>query len=295
MTADITSPLHLLIVEGNHEGLVRRSAEGGPYGAAERYAETLTALAPKLKVQITRPHFAADPAPAPDWAVLDGVVFTGAGVSWAADMAAARPAQKLMEQAFSCGLPVFGSCYGMQVGVAVLGGALYANPAGVELAVARQIALTDEGRGHWLYRSKPAMFDALCMHRDDVKTLPHSLSCLAANTHCSVQAVASRTGAEEQFSAVQYHPELRFSDIAGFLQRADVQGFHYADRFKGRGPGFIADLPQMIADFLALEHEPEAQKLQAKYQIGSDIMDRQIHETELANWLSALTADKSFS
>ena len=133
MTAT-TPPLHLLIVEGNHEGLVSRSADGGPYGAAERYAETLSALAPELKVQISRPHFTADPAPAPDWAVLDGVVFTGAGVSWAADMAAARPAQKLMEQAFSYGLPVFGSCYGMQLGVAVLGGRMQANPAGVELA-----------------------------------------------------------------------------------------------------------------------------------------------------------------
>ena len=98
MTAT-TPPLHLLIVEGNHEGLVSRSADGRPYGAAERYAETLSALAPELKVQISRPHFTADPAPAPDWAVLDGVVFTGAGV-WAADMAAAAGA-KLMEQAFS--------------------------------------------------------------------------------------------------------------------------------------------------------------------------------------------------
>ena len=87
-------------------------------------------VGPELKVQISRPHFTADPAPAPDWAVLDGVVFTGAGVSWAADMAAARPAQKLMEQAFSFGLPVFGSCYGMQLGVAVLGGRMQANPAG---------------------------------------------------------------------------------------------------------------------------------------------------------------------
>ena len=290
MTATTTPPLHLLIVEGNHEGLVSRSADGGPYGAAERYAETLAAIAPNLMVQITRPHFAADPAPAPDWAALDGVVFTGAGVSWAADMDDARPAQKLIEQAFSCGLPVFGSCYGMQLGVAVLGGALYANPAGVELAVARQIRLTDAGRGHRLYRSKPDVFDALCMHRDDVKTLPHSLNCLASNAHCAVQAVASRTQASEQFSGVQYHPELRFSDIAGFLRRADVQGFHTADRFSGRGPGFTADLPQMIADFLALESEPAAQRLQERYQIGPDIMDRQIHETELANWLSDLTA-----
>ena len=291
MTAT-TPPLHLLIVEGNHEGLVSRSADGGPYGAAERYAETLSALAPELKVQISRPHFTADPAPAPDWAVLDGVVFTGAGVSWAADMAAARPAQKLMEQAFSFGLPVFGSCYGMQLGVAVLGGRMQANPAGVELAVARQITLTDAGRDHRLYRAKPAIFDALCMHRDDVSTLPQSLVCLAANAHCAVQAVTSQTAAEETFSGVQYHPELRFADIAGFLRRADVDGFSQPVQFSGAGSGFIADQDQMVADFLTLDSAPETETLLAKYQIGSDITDRRIHETELSNWLSDLATHK---
>ena len=290
MTADRNPPLRLLIVEGNHEGLVSRSADGRPYGAAERYAETLSAIAPDLMVQITRPHFAADPAPAPDWTGLDGVVFTGAGVSWAADMAAARPARQVMEQAFSYGLPVFGSCYGMQLGVAVLGGALYANPAGVELAVARQIALTDDGRVHSLYRAKPAIFDALCMHRDDVKTLPQSLVCLASNAHCAVQAVTGT--AADRFSGVQYHPELRFADIAGFLRRADVDGFARPVQFSGAGTGFTADRDQMIADFMTLDRAPETQTLLAKYQIGSDITDRRIHETELSNWLSDLAQHK---
>ena len=44
------------------------------------------------------------------------------------------------------GLPVFGSCYGMQLGVAVLGGRLYANPSGLEIAIARDIRLSDAGK-----------------------------------------------------------------------------------------------------------------------------------------------------
>lgn len=286
------SRLCLLIVEGNNEDLVFKLTDGRPRGAAERYAETLRALVPELTVQITRPHFIADPAPAPDWEPLDGVVFTGSGVSWSADMAAARPAQKLMEKAFSYGLPVFGSCYGMQLGVAVLGGRMQANPAGVELAVARQITLTDAGRDHRLYRTKPAIFDALCMHRDDVSILPQSLVCLAGNAHCAVQAVTSQTAAEEIFSGVQYHPELRFADIAGFLRRADVDGFRQPVQFSGAGPGFTTDQDQMVADFLTLDNTPETETLLAKYQIGSDITDRRIHEKELSNWLSDLLIHK---
>ena len=292
MAADTLNLVNVLIVEGNHEGLVDKQADGTPYGAAERYGETLRALAPGLTLQITRPHFTTDPAPAPDWEVVDGVVFTGAAVSWAADNDAARPAQALTEHAFARGLPVFGSCYGMQLGVAVLGGTMYANPAGVELAVARQITLTDEGLGHSLYQGKPSLFDALCMHRDDVKTLPQSLVCLASNAHCAVQAVASTITAPERFSGVQYHPELRFSDIAGFLRRADVDGFSQPLQFAGAGTGFTADRDQMISDFMILDTAPETQTLSDKYQLGMDILDRRIHETELLNWLSCLTANK---
>ena len=292
MTTQNRPHFGLLIVEGNHEGLVGKTQAGQPYGAAERFAETLSALAPGLTVQIIRPHFAADPAPAPDWAAIDGAVFTGAGVSWAADDAAAQPARAVMEAAFSCGLPVFGSCYGMQVGVAVLGGSMYANPAGVELAIARQITVTEAGREHRLYKGKPVVFDALCMHRDNVKTLPRSLVCLASNQHCSYQAVSSTQTAADQFSGVQYHPELRFSDIAGFLRRADVEGFSQAVQFTGKGPGFTADLSQMISDFMTLDSAPETKTLLSRYQIGTDIIDRQVHETELANWLSAVAAKK---
>ena len=214
--------------------------------------------------------------------MLDGVVFTGAGVSWAADMAAARPAQKLMEQAFSFGLPVFGSCYGMQLGVAVLGGRMQANPAGVELAVARQITLTDAGRDHRLYRAKPAIFDALCMHRDDVKDCGPDIQILAGNAHCPIQAVAALSK-DISFWGVQYHPELYFSDIAGYLKRSDVAEFS--------GPpaaSYGVSVEQMQADFFALDRQEASDRLKARYDIGADLLKRELHECELANWLAQL-------
>ena len=48
----------------------------------------------------------------------------------------------------------------------------------------------------------------------------------------------------------------------------------------------------MVADFLTLDSAPETETLLAKYQIGSDITDRRIHETELSNWLSDLATHK---
>ena len=44
----------------------------------------------------------------------------------------------------------------------------------------------------------------------------------------------------------------------------------------------------MISDFMVLDAAPETAALRARYQIGPDITDRRIHETELVNWLTEL-------
>ena len=129
------------------------------------------------------------------------------------------------------GLPVFGSCYGMQLGWRFLAGG-YANPSGPEIAIARDIRLSDAGQTHPIYDGKPEIFDALCMHRDDVLDSGSSLSILSANAHCEVQAVASKA-ADILFWGVQYHPELYFSQIADYLERSDVEGFSQIKRWRG--------------------------------------------------------------
>ena len=91
----------ILIVEGNHEGLVTKARDGTLIGAAERYGAVLQGLDSKLQISITRPHFTADPALPVHWPDIDGVVFTGAGVYWSADADAAAPARQIMEAALS--------------------------------------------------------------------------------------------------------------------------------------------------------------------------------------------------
>lgn len=276
----------LLIVEGNHEGLVQISDNGQIIGAAERYGAVLQNLEETVKFQVTRPHFQTDPAPPVDWQKIDGVVFTGAGVYWSADAPEAKPARAIMEATFKQGLPVFGSCYGMQLGVVVLGGTMQANPAGAEIAIARNIQLTSEGCQHPIYQGKPTRFDALCMHRDDVRDPGHSIQVLSANAHCAVQAVAAVSG-DIRFWGVQYHPELHFSDIANFLARSDIKEF--SKLAEGSGLGVPADIPlaEMIADFRALDKEEALDHIKARYNISSVLANRKIHESELSNWLAS--------
>ena len=278
----------ILVVEGNHEGLVKKTASGKPDGAAEQYGAVLKKLDRGVKIAITRPHFAIDPAAPVVWQEIDGVAFTGAGVYWAADTAEAAPARQIMETAFKRGLPVFGSCYGMQLGVAVLGGRLYANPSGPEIAIARDIRLSDAGKTHAIYDGKPEIFDALCMHRDDVLDSGNSLSILSANAHCGVQAVASKV-ADILFWGVQYHPELYFSQIADYLERSDVEGFSQIKQLAGLSLAAGQSAADIAADFRLLDKEGDVQGLKERYAISQALTDRNIHERELSNWLASIT------
>ena len=97
---------NILVVEGNHEGLVTKCDDGELVGAAERYAAVLQGLEKNMQITITRPHFSNDPAPPVHWQDIDGVVFTGSGVYWSADEDEAAPARKIMEAAFKSSMPV---------------------------------------------------------------------------------------------------------------------------------------------------------------------------------------------
>src|ERR1043165_1567828 len=83
--------------------------------------------------------------------------------------------------AFAAGVPVWGSCWGLQLAVAALGGSVRRNPRGRELPIARAITVTEAGRTHPLLASPPAVFDALCSHLDEIETVPPKSRVLAAN------------------------------------------------------------------------------------------------------------------
>jgi len=276
---------HILIVEGNSESLVTISSSGHIIGAAERYANVLAPLADGLSFSVTRPHFDHDPAPAPDWDMIDGVVFTGSGVNWSADENQAAPIRAVMATAFQRGKPVFGSCYGMQIGAVVMGGKVGVNPAGAELLMARNIQQTEAGTAHPLYAGKPAQFDALCMHRDDVLAVDSSLNILSTNSHCSIQSVASLSQ-DIRFWGVQYHPELNFDDVAKYIRRSDVLDFTQLERISACLGREVADPDEVIEDFKLLACQPDNPALIEKYDVSHSVASRDIHNLELSNWLN---------
>lgn len=251
--------MNILIAECDTPDLVGAALVRGGLPLADHFGALLEDLA-EVEVETIAPY---DGESLSDIAFYDGVVFPGSNVPWAVDDARARPLARLMEQALAAGLPVWGSCHGMQLAAVVLGGAVSAAGKGIEAGLARGIALTPEGRGHPMMAGRPGIFCAPCLHRDEVTRLPDGSVLLAGNAHCAVQAfVHAREGVDVW--GVQYSPEYEVTEMPGILARAGITG------------AVIEDLRAAASgDTAALRPGAEAADLQPGPRT-----------TELRNWLA---------
>ena len=281
--------VRILIVDGNTKDLTPIDADGNLAGAAENYAQKLGQFATQASFEMCRPHFDSFDISTLDLSDYQGFAFTGSAVPWSASDKDAAPARAVMSAALATGKPVLGSCYGMQLGIAALGGAASANPKGAELAIAPDILLSEAGKIHALFAGKPNGFDALCMHRDVISELPFGGVVLAGNAHTSIQAMAIETK-DICFWGVQYHPELEFGDIATYLTQTDGNDFAQTANL-ARHIG-VAELSanEAVADFNTLQAQAVlngsgAQELIQKYRLNETILNRDIHEVELQNWM----------
>jgi GMP synthase (glutamine-hydrolysing) len=179
---------------------------------------------------------------------------------------------------WDAGVPAFGSCWGLQLMTAALGGTVRLNPNGREIGVARRIAPTAAGRAHPLYAGKADAFDALCSHEDEVATLPAGAELLASNAVSRVQAMAVRDG-QKSFWGVQYHPEFDFDSVAAIIAlRTD----RHLDEGLARDAG---EVETIVSDFQALAKGPARKDLVWKYGLHADVLDPAVRTAEFGNWL----------
>lgn len=257
----------ILIVESNTPDIVASGKS-----AANGFICSLAAIAPESTLTVVAPY-AGD---VPDIVLKqsDGVIFTGAGVTWSTAAPEAAPLRAFMERVFGHGLPAYGSCNGLQLAAVVLGGAVGASPNGFEVGLARNTILTEEGRTHPLMAGRKDGFAVPCIHRDEVQRLPEGAALLAGNAHSPVQAMAYEKG-DICFWGVQYHPELTALDIANYLRIKD---------------GFFPGEDDLIAD---LERATTEEAAAARLGTTSTRLALPERALELANWVSMVRSRKT--
>lgn len=257
-----------------------RSDVGHPH---DLFKDFLRREAPNATTEIV---FIADPdfalPPGTSIADFDGFLWTGSDLTvYHTDdprvAAQISFAKALMEAGASC----WGSCWGIQLASLVAGGEVAANPRGRESGIARDIRLTDAARSSPMHAGKPAVFDAFVMHLDEVARLPEGTLLLATNTHTPVQAAIIERG-PAAFWSTQYHPEYNLHEMGRLIAaraRALVREGFFQD--EAAVAAYAADMKELAAD-------PGRADLRAALDVGDDLIDPQIREVELRNWLRSI-------
>ncbi len=209
---------------------------------------------------------------------FDGVVITGSPLSVYKPVPAVTRQIDLAREVFSSGVPSYGSCWGLQLMTAALGGVVRESPQGGEIGIARNITLNDGGHAHPLFAGKSRAFDALCWHRDEVETLPQGATALASNGVSDIQAVEI-VGAGSSFLGVQYHPEHTFATTAAIMEAR-------LDRLVEEG--FERSLLEgVIADLRVLEVDPGRRDVAWRLGLDKQVVDPVLRTAEFGNWLRA--------
>jgi GMP synthase (glutamine-hydrolysing) len=214
---------------------------------------------------------------------FSGVVITGSPLNIYHAVPNVTRQIELAREIFDAGIPSFGSCWGLQLMTAALGGKVRLNPNGREFGIARNIILNETGRAHALYSGKSVAFDALCSHEDEIEVLPQCGVVLASNSVSRVQAAVMEDDAKS-FWGVQYHPEFDFDVLAALMlsrpERYVENGFQRD----------VAGIETVAAEYRELAKTPARGDLIWRHGVTENCLDPKLQRVEFENWLRVKVA-----
>jgi len=276
-------PLTMCVINGYPSANRQVLAEAGVSQADELYVNFLRRYTPK--VQIDTLYVADLDVALPSGIALtsyNAFIWTGSNLTIYHDRPEVTRQIELCRAIFQAGVPQFGSCWGVQMAAVAAGGEVRKNPRGREWCLARDIALTELGLQHPLYRGKPPRFDGFIMHLDEVTRIPEGGRLLAGNAHTPVQSLEVRSANGGAFWATQYHPEYNLYEMARLL---------IARRKPLSEEGFFPSQEAVVEyanDLTRLHADPGNTPLQGQLKIGPDVLFEEIRECELRNWIDHL-------
>ncbi len=273
----------ILLMEGNIAERRIKGAAMGVRSSSGIYQESLLAHFPALEIDIFNPE---DPIPGQNaLSAYHGMVISGSGLhAYDTDFAVTNQIA-LVRAAAEAGLPIFGSCWGLQIAAMAAGGLVEYHAIGREVGFARKVRVTAAGRDHPMFASKGPVFDAPCIHYDEVVRLPDGATLLATNAHSEVQAALIPLGNSEIW-AVQYHPEFDTAHLADLYRL-------YADDMVGQG--FFADTAEMeiyTEKLTRLSQEPGNAALAWQLGVDTDITDDARRRAEIIAWVETCVLEE---
>ncbi|MEN8237618.1 MAG: type 1 glutamine amidotransferase [Actinomycetota bacterium] len=283
-----TAALRLCIVNGYPQASREnfdRSNVGHPHDLFKAFLAREAPNATSEIVYVADPDFSLPPGTCID--DFDGFIWTGSDLTvYHTDDPRVAGQLSFAVELMDAGAASWGSCWGLQMAAQIEGGEVEANPRGREWGIARTIELTDAGRESPMLAGKPHVFDGFIMHLDEVVHLPEGTESLGGNTHTPIQAAIFNRG-DASYWATQYHPEYNLYEMGRLI--AARAGALVSE---GHFPSEEA-VAAYARDMIALHRDPSDEALRVALDIGDDIIDPQIRELELRNWLRYIESRSS--
>lgn len=125
-----------------------------------------------------------------------------------------KPAVALLKHCAATSFPVFASCYGFQLAVLALGGAITDNPRCAETGTI-PLTLSNAAGSDPIFSGLPDQFKVVSVHQQSAEQLPPDCTLLASTTKC----LHSFRLTGKPFWAFQFHPEVNRKTLIERLSR----------------------------------------------------------------------------
>lgn len=139
---------------------------------------------------------------------VDAFAPKGIILSGGPESVAAEHSPRLDARIFSCGRPILGICYGMQLMANHFGGKVHASPVHefgyAAITVKSESSLLSDIKDH-INDQGEAILDVWMSHGDKVTQMPEGFELVANTPSCPIAAMAC---VDRSFYGIQFHPEV---------------------------------------------------------------------------------------
>ena len=210
--------LKLLIAEGNTKEENINFNNAGCVPQSQNFKRHLQKIDPNCEIDIVEPI--DDKSISKIISSLnkyDGIVLTGSTLRLNEDIKEVKKHIEFAKTCFNHEKKIFGACWGLQVTVMAAGGKCRVAPKGPHIGIAYDIELTEEGKKHNIYSSKPRKFTTPAFNYDEVEIPPKNSILLASDKINKFQALHFHVGKSEIWG-LQYHPEIPYDYMINLIK-----------------------------------------------------------------------------
>ena len=204
------SILKLLVVEGNTKEENSNFNKAGCVPQSENFKQHIKMFEPNCEINIVEPGDDSTISKIIDsLKKYDGIILTGSTLRIDDFSNEVKKHIDFAKTCFKHEKKIFAACWGLQITVNAAGGKCRVAPSGPHVGIAYDIELTNEGKKHKLYSSKPHKFTTPAFNYDEVEIPPNNAVVLASNKINKFEALHFTVGNSEIWG-LQYHPEIPY-------------------------------------------------------------------------------------